>query len=69
MKGTDRELFLRHQRRCVKCRRLAEVRKGVKVSNGHFTLLLIHEANLLRLYRFSGAYKAMEGPPVELPTQ
>ena len=50
MKSTDRQLFLRHQRRCVKCRLLGQVRKGQEVDRDLLRLLQLHESLMKFLY-------------------
>ena len=53
MKSTDRQLFLRHQRRCVKCRQLKAVRIRQLGDHDVVVLLEIHDKLMRLLYHQS----------------
>ena len=59
MKGTDRQLFLAHQRRCVKCQALKQAREssGYNLNHDHdwIMLLRVHESMIKVLYHQDGA--------------
>ena len=50
MKSTDQELFSLHQRRCVKCRWLKELRDDPLCPPPYPPILRIHEENMMLLY-------------------
>ena len=67
MKSTDRQLFLRHQRRCVKCQQLKQVRAGQVVDHDVLVLLQLHEGNMGVLYGPWTGDNALDPPPGDLP--
>lgn len=58
MKGTDRQLFLAHQRRCVKCQALKAARQnsGYNLNHDHHWIMLlrVHEMMIKALYQQDG---------------
>ena len=62
MKSTDRQLFLRHQKRCVKCRKLKEMRITRVGDPDLFRLLKLHEMNMEVLYHLRSPHDALEFP-------
>ena len=69
MKGTAQRLFSLHQRDCVKCQRLHEVRTGQMCDPTYFILLKIHEDNMKLLYGLTTLKEWLEEPWMNLPTE
>ena len=67
MKSSDQELFSLHQRRCVKCQRLHQGRTGQQTCVSYFRLLLMHEENMMLLYRLLTLEEWLERSSMELP--
>ena len=67
MKSTDRQLFLRHQRRCVKCRQLQQVHAGQVVDHDVLVLLRLHDSNVRLLYHQGMPQKPLGHLSEDLP--
>ena len=66
MKDTDLVCFLAHQRRCVKCRLLDQVRKGKLVPHHQLILLQLHDSNIRLIYGQGAPQGPLEGLPGDL---
>ena len=67
MKSTGQHLFSLHQRRCVKCQRLHEVRTGQQTCISYFRLLCMHEDNMMLLYGLLTLHEWLERSSMDLP--